>query len=242
MSEFRVGLIAEGKTDLIVMKAIIRQVFFGKSFIFTEISSTEAELLGREPKPEGFGWKSVFLTCRHLAERIQMQQAAGHSFDLLVIQLDADITLSSYETANIGMVGDAHDRLPSYDESQNIAENCEHLKQIVLTDWIGQENRIPGLVWCIPYINIDLWAAYCLYENDRGILAESMSNDELVRLLLQKGKDEGRLLSRKQGRIKKRSSVYKGAMQKLSVALWQNMTQNFVQAKAFDLELCNSMV
>ena len=233
MCELRVGLIAEGKTDLIMMKAIVKQKFPEENIIYTDISPTDAELLQKIPKAGGFGWKSVYLACRDLDTRLEMQEAAGLKFDLLMIHLDADVAQSNYSVANIEADDDISEELPCYEADKDIRENCEKLQQIAM-HWIGNDETASIPVWCIPHIDTDLWVAYCFYPDDRERLSELMDNKQLNTLLLTKGKNPGRLISRKNDNIKKRPRVFQQAVENLSTTLWQDMCGKFVQAKALD--------
>ena len=58
MCEIRVGIVAEGPTDQLLIRGIINAEFPDISFVFTNISPTEDELLSGI-KPERFGWGGV---------------------------------------------------------------------------------------------------------------------------------------------------------------------------------------
>ncbi len=55
MSKYRVGIIAEGPTDISVIEGIVKNSFPDQVFVFNPISPTTQEL-SMQKKDEGFGW------------------------------------------------------------------------------------------------------------------------------------------------------------------------------------------
>ena len=55
MSKYRVGIIAEGPTDISVIEGIVKNIFPDDVFVFNAISPTPNEL-SMQQKDEGFGW------------------------------------------------------------------------------------------------------------------------------------------------------------------------------------------
>ena len=233
MSELRIGIIAEGKTDFTLIEKIAKSVLHSHEIVFTKISPTEDELLGVQPKTEGFGWKSVYFACHNLINRVEMLRETENMFDAILIHLDGDVSQSTYSAANIEYEGE--NALPCYDCNCSVGENCEKLKEIIL-NWIDSAVDFK-IVFCIPYISTAVWAAYLLYENDRESILENTSAEQLNSYLLQKGKSEGRLIRKKQGNIKKINDGFEVAAEKISLEVWKNMIEVFEQAKNFNLEL-----
>ena len=67
MCEYHVGIIAEGPTDVELIKGIMCTIFENDSFCFRTISPTPQELQAQQKK-EGFGWGGVYRVCRGLKE------------------------------------------------------------------------------------------------------------------------------------------------------------------------------
>ena len=234
MSEFHVGLITEGPTDAIILERIVGLLCpENRHAVVTTISPTETELMNGIPKPEGFGWGGVYKVCRNLEWKLALQRKAGICYDLIVIHVDGDVGNKTYQSANIVPFPEAG-ILPSFDQDKTVIENCEMLKQVVAT-WIAFSNS--KVVYCIPYINMDIWAAFSLYPKDRNYLFESWTEEQLNSFLLMKGKQEGRLIRNKAGRIRKIPNSYRNAAQKLTIDVWHELTVSMEQAMRFESDL-----
>ncbi len=100
MSEYHVGIIAEGPTDISLIKGIVRCAFPDGRFVFRTISPTEEELKSGR-KEEGFGWGGVYKVCQGLQPRLKILEAAGMGLDFLIVHVDGDVAYSSYRDANL---------------------------------------------------------------------------------------------------------------------------------------------
>lgn len=232
MCEIKVGIIAEGSTDQEIIRGIINAEFPDRSFVISNISPTEDELLSGI-KLEGFGWGGVYKVCKHLNEKLDLLKAAGVAFDVLVIHLDGDVMFLSYDSAKLDP--DSNDKgLPCYVKTESIENNCGRLREVLLSWDIGDDS---GIVYCIPYINTDAWAGYILYENYRDYISEGLTKEELDTFLLQHGKKKKRLIRMHGGQIKKDRSVYKTVSDMISLELLRKMRERFGQLNLFCEEL-----
>lgn len=228
MSDLRVGIISEGKTDVPIIQSVIKTVFSEHSFVFTQIQPAEADILGQSTSESGFGWKGVFHACEKLSEKIELQRLAGTNFDLLIIQVDGDIMYSKYSHANI----QTHlNDLPCYDEKDSIEVNCEKVEHIV-GNWIQGEVG-PNTVICIPFINTDIWVAYMLYPDKRSYFIESISKEDLERGLIGMSSKIRMMQLNTSGKVRKKMKMYEAASNLLNDELWTEMCETFVQAKRF---------
>lgn len=73
MSKCRVGIIAEGPTDVSVIQGIVTTIFPDKVFVFNSISPTPEEI-SMQRKDEGFGWGGVYRVCRRLSDKLRMAE------------------------------------------------------------------------------------------------------------------------------------------------------------------------
>lgn len=232
MSDFRIGIIAEGKTDIIVIKEILKQAFIDINYRVTVLSPTEDELLGNVNKHEGFGWRSVYEVCRELTDCLQIL-GIGNKFDIIIVHLDADVAQSSYDAANINT---KRKDLPCYDYTASIAENCEKL-ETVAKGWLDVRYW-DSIVFCIPHIATDIWPAYVLYDNSNGLFYEAMPGNDLEQKMLRCGnKSVGKLVKRKEGRIKKIPATYSAAMTRIDSGMWEKLKSNFSQFDKFNRDL-----
>ena len=236
MSEFRIGLITEGPTDQTVLEKIIIAAFPEDSFLFSYISPTEDEIKEAK-KEEGFGWSGIYKVCKKLKTKLEIAEMGGCGFDLLIIHVDGDVMVVSYESGNIEpSPSDA--KLPCFSETASITDNCKALKTVV-ESWMEQINR--KIVHCIPFINTDIWAAYMLYSSKRELLSENLDKDNLNRILLSMSKKDGRLVRKKGDKIKKNKKVYIDACDCLSDKLLLKMRNIFTQLDLFCNEVSQTL-
>ena len=233
MSEFRIGLISEGPTDLSVIEKIITTAFSEDRFVFSYISPTEDEIK-ESKKEEGFGWGGVYKVCKKLNSKLEIAKMTGCIFDLLIIHLDGDVMMVSYGSAKIEPES-SDGRLPCYDVTDEINENCRRLKSVA-GSWITEKTDLK-IVYCIPYINTDVWAAYMLYPSKREIFYEKLDEESLDRILLGMRKADGRLIRRKDGKIKKSKKAYQDACDNLTDELLLKMRDVFGQLNIFFEEI-----
>ena len=228
MYDARVGIISEGPLDQLLISRIISAEFPDQSFVFIGVSPTDDEI-GAGMKEEGFGWGGVYKVCKHLKEKLEILKATGMCFDILVIHIDGDVMMMTYESARI--IKEVEDGiLPCFKAENSVAENCIQLMKVV--DSWNKEKELKR-VYCIPHINSDVWAAYALYENHRTAISEKMTKEELEKFLLQRGKREGKLIRKHNNRIRKEARTYKIAVNAITNELIQEMKNQFDQLKLF---------
>lgn len=229
MSEKRIGIIAEGKTDFPIIKGAIKALFPELRFVFTHIQPSESDLLGKTINVDGFGWRGVYHACVNLKERLDLQSAAGTTFDCLIIHVDADLMTQSYGRARVSpRNNDVF--LPCYDASQSIEYNCDLVENVVISWLDGQVSDNTAL--CIPCMNTDTWAAYILSPSLREHLTESLSVEELNHHLLSVPVRE-RLVRRREGQIRKKTIQYDKAGEMIDSSLWDLLCVKYRQAQKF---------
>ena len=72
-----------------------------------------------------------------------------------------------------------------------------------------------------------------LYPAHRELLKEELPKDKLESFLLQRTKEEGRLIRKKNYKIKKSTKTYKAAADALTPELLEGMKKMFSQVKVF---------
>lgn len=233
MSDIKIGVIAEGKTDVILIEGILKKIFAQYPITVVSISPTENEINLLDKKCEGFGWRSVFVICSELQKRIEMQQIIGNVFDFIVIQIDGDVLLASYEDIGVNTDPNILGRL-NYDSSLSISENCNYLEEnVILRHWIKNVPDIP-IIFCVPFINSDIWAAYILYDNQRNDLAESTTKKNLNTVICTRYNGKRLANHKSNGKLKKIVSSYITTIELLDRQLWKELTQKFSQAQKFN--------
>jgi len=229
MSEFRIGLISEGPTDQSVIEKVIVTAFPEDRFVFSCISPTEDEIKEAK-KEEGFGGGGDDKVRKKLRSKLEIAEMAGRGFDFLIIHVDGDVMMLTYDSAKIEPdSSDGH--LPCYLETDRVSDNCRRLKTVV-ESWISEASD-RKIVYCIPYINTDVWAAYMYYTSCRDLFYEELDKGSLNRILLGMRKADGRLVRRKGGEIKKITKAYQDACDRLNGELLEEMRSVFSQLDSF---------
>ncbi|MGE0490533.1 MAG: hypothetical protein AB7S38_15105 [Vulcanimicrobiota bacterium] len=107
--------------------------------------------IGGHAGPLGGGWKGVRLWCQ--------QETAGagwgallNNFDLLVLQVDADISLESEP---------GHHPVPCPPPKDVV----QAVRKLVLT-WLGKTQMPPKTLLCIPAMASETWALVALFPDD----------------------------------------------------------------------------
>lgn len=148
----------------------------------------------------------------------------------------------TYESANLSRK-QTEEPLPCIENDAGIEENCRRLRS-VLKSRIPENcqiDKITSPVYCIPYINSDVWAAYSLCKNYRSIITENMSQNDLQSFLLKRGKKEGKLIRMHQKRVQKIPGAFRDAGELISPDLLKEMKSRFRQLELFCSELAEKM-
>lgn len=238
MSKYRVGLIAEGPTDITVIKSIVCNIFPDKVFVFNSISPSPEEI-SLQQKDEGFGWGGVYRVCRNLALKLKFAEGISGAFDFVIIHIDADVAYSQYD--DIGELNPPIDDLPCA-ILDDYKATCESLETVVCNWIVVQDGKI---LTCIPYICTETWVGCWLYQDRWTDIVESTNEETLYKYLYRLGSSKSekssRLIRKQGGRIKKCTKGYKNAASNLTTELWNMVTARYTQAKLFDLNLRNIM-
>jgi hypothetical protein len=171
MSDLRVGLVAEGPTDAIVIGAALR-AFLGRPFVLTQL----------QPEPTqpamGSGWGGVLKWCqafRATGYAVLEADPKLEGFDLLILHLDADVADKSYAdygpvaaqmAADLGLL------------AMPVAQPCPPPSATVLQihallrSWLGIASPGPKTVLCIPSKSAEAWLATALLSNKEDLMAE----------------------------------------------------------------------
>lgn len=171
MSEpLRIALVAEGVTDFVILQAVLTAILGERPFVLNLLQpeSSVAFTGGGDAGALGGGWRGVYRWCRQAAERsggAVRNDPLFVAFDLLVVQLDADV-------ATVDPSTDA-----SPDPILVAAFPCEHpcppaatttnaLRQVVLA-WLGESAVPPKVVLCTPSKSADAWMIAVHFPSDR---------------------------------------------------------------------------
>lgn len=163
-SAVRIAAAVEGPTDAIALQAILSAVFPDTEFEFQTLQPEGSLAFDSNLFSDmGYGWGGVY---RWIGQAVQEGDGSisGCSVldyhDLLLVQVDADVARTTYQSANID---DApRDDLPC-DQACPPASATTNALQAVILNWLGEEACPEGVVLCTPSKSIDTWvlAAVC---------------------------------------------------------------------------------
>lgn len=197
MSELRIALVAEGPTDQVIIKAVLKAIL-PMTFVLT--------LLQPEPtRPEmGGGWGGVFKWCREFGQQgytvLEDDPKLG-DFDLIIVHLDADVADKAYADCGEAVVEAAADLpgLPCSMPCPPPADTVQHMRDILLA-WLGIDHLGGKTIFCIPSKAIEAWLAVALLPDNHVLLPEIECRMDLEKSLSQLPKTL---------RVRKRTVVYR---------------------------------
>jgi hypothetical protein len=183
-----IALVAEGKTDIVVLKAAIGALLKNREFVTTQLCPELSNSF--EGRTRG-GWGAVYHWCRQAS-----QQASSNSFDgshdLLVLHLDADVAGTRYSDYD-SIQGPPND-LPCEQSCPPASATTDALRRVVL-GWLGETSVPPLTVLCTPSMSTETWVLAALFPNEvanSAILLECRQDVEAV--LQRMPLDLGRLI------------------------------------------------
>lgn len=238
MSDLRVGLVAEGKTDLIIIEAALKSIFDNRTFTLTLLQPETSDSFGG-CGPLGGGWSGVYKWCQQL---VSMQEpVAGNSslsgFDLILLHVDADVAGKDYPSANIN---NGLDDLPCQRPCPPAAASVDILRKVI-TRWLDlPTGELPPTRWvfCNPSMCSEAWLVAALYrDSETGVMVEIECNQNLEKWLSQRPINEGRLIHNG----KKRPAAYRDVAPKLTSA-WADVCNCCSQARRFAEEVRTALV
>ena len=234
MSDVRIGLVAEGKTDLIIINAALKSILKNRTFILQPLQPETSAPFGGAG-PHGGGWGGVYRWCRQL---VSMQEPVGENpslaaFDLILFHLDADVAGEKYSNANIT---DGLEDLPCQRPCPPATDSVDALRKVI-TGWLGLSDNgvLPDRwVFCNPSMCPEAWLIAALYrDTEPGIMSKIECNPNLENWLSQRPISEGgRFISHG----KKRASVYQEVSPRITAA-WGEVCARCSQAHRFTEEV-----
>ena len=233
MSDLRIGLVAEGKTDLVIIEAALQSILGDRSFILQLLQPETSAPFGAAGQ-HGGGWGGVYRWCQ---QHLSMRGPTGENpsllgFDLILLHVDADVAGDTYQNANIQ---NGWTDLPCQAPCPPAADSVEALRQ-VLCHWL---NLTPGAalpshwVFCIPSMCSEAWLIAGLYHQGEPEMMDDIEcNPALVTWLSQRPVREGKLVRGE----KKQTSAYQAVASRLTAA-WNDIRNHCSQAQRFDDEV-----
>lgn len=235
MSDLRIGLVAEGKTDQIVIEAVLGAIL-DQPFVLTLLQPETSDPFGGAG-PFGGGWPGVYRWCRQIVSMswpiADNPSLAG--FDAILLHLDADVAGMRYDEANIE---DGRNDLPCERPCPPAEDSVNALREVAAR-WV--DLRSPDVlpkkwVFCNPSKCTEAWVIVACYVDapsaEQNILPNIECNPDLVKWLSQRPVQD-RLLVRGGKRL---PSGYKKIAPRVK-RQWSNVVNLCSQASRFENEL-----
>lgn len=215
----RIGYVVEGKTDFIVLDAVVETFLGGRDYISRQIQPPLSDYAGDQGALGG-GWKGVLQWCYNqvVDENGIIQGLAFVNYDYLIIHVDADI---ANENCLLAFDLRAQSGLPS--------DTCNNIRSLVVA-LLGIEAFPQQLMITVPAQCTEAWVFSALYPNEVDRYQPIETRPEVERLLI--GKPE-RLVHNKDGAAKKQSDKYRNQTRRIA-ANWHYATEKCAEAKLFE--------
>jgi hypothetical protein len=188
----RVGIVAEGKSDWLVLEAVMKSVHPDMEF---ERLRPDMTLASRSPH----GWRGVRAWCQENGSRLEvlMRGVLGRPLHLLVVH--ADCSMAHNESVNL--------------PCPPARATADALREVITRSWLGSESLPRFVILATPSRTVDSWVVAALDPPYEGKVP--LECDERVeRELVARG-----LLRAKNGEVKKPEARYgplvQGMVQKL---------------------------
>jgi len=239
MSDLRIGLVAEGKTDQVVIEAALKAIL-ERPFILTLLQPETSDPFGGAGALGG-GWGGVYRWCRQV---VAMQCPVAENpdlaeFDLVLIHVDADVAGMRYEDANIS---DGRTDLPCELPCPPASDTVNALRS-VLACWLDLHSAgdLPTRwLFCNPSKCVEAWVL-ASYENALPLLVQDLIPNIECNLSLESRLSNMPIRNRCLIRGgKKRIQGYRKAANQIQ-AEWQQILRSCSQAARFDMEVKTSV-
>lgn len=168
---WRIASVVEGKTDGIVLEAVIRSLLANADadFEFQTLQPEGSVAFG----PHGAGWGGVYRWSRQVAEEgggSLSGSSALSQWDLLIIHVDADVAGKTYASA--GIQSPPQDDLPCAKPCPPPRHTTDALRTVLL-HWLGEETYPPGTIPCTPSKTMDAWVLTALFPDNAKFQQEN---------------------------------------------------------------------
>lgn len=227
MSDLRVGVIAEGPTDVMVIEALLQHLL-QRPFVLTQLQPEGSLSFGAT----GAGWTGIYKWCRQIIQAGSLQNHPLLApFQLLIFHIDADVASKTYTSGNITDAPNPTD-LPC-DCDCPPAQHCIDMLTQVLAGWLAlAPSPFPhNWVFCIPSKSLEAWSIAAVYGNTSHVILHNLECylglEAWVKSL---PKPESRQLA-KTGRN------YRDTLAPLIVKNWNQVKQHCRQADRFEQDL-----
>lgn len=216
---FRVGIVAEGPTDVVVLAACLEAALqarlSGRQLVVRQVYPDESRMFGQ-------GWKGVVKYAASLAERAAMGSVLPANLDLLVVHLDGEVANEPIMELSVSC--------PPASAAAN------ELRSIVLFIMGLDVASEPRVVVSVPCQDIEAWLVPLYRQSEISDCAEGIAAVECMSKpahLFQGGKPK--LARFKNGELSKKTAEYRAIAPHIA-KMWPTIRQ-LSQALRFEQDL-----
>lgn len=233
----KIGTIVEGPTDRLLLKAIVDEICPGEH----EYLDLQPADVGESFGERGSGWKGVRRFCIDIWQQLSANVAdfiIDYQLDLLIIHIDADVAIE--RDLQEGLASTVKDLLQP---CPPITLTTAKLREVV-AKWLNLEraDQLPArIVLAVPAQDSENWVFAALFpedtlckSHDYECIHRSTSQQHPAYLLTLA--NYGRILRRKEGKIKKSRRSYQQILPH-GVSAWDKVCAACSQAQAFNNRL-----
>jgi hypothetical protein len=174
----RIGIVAEGPTDYLVIEAAL-DALLPVPYVPTLLQPDETR-----PKV-GQGWGGVFRWIRQTHQRDMLSISDDPllaMFDLIIVHLDADVCRSSYQALGLEIKDNAAAFMPlPCDKPCPPAQDSVQELERVIQSWIAPRTLGDKATLCIPSRSIEAWLAVAVLPAGHHLLDNVECRDNLDR-------------------------------------------------------------
>ncbi|MCY4458818.1 MAG: hypothetical protein OXC26_00210 [Albidovulum sp.] len=228
----RNAVVVEGQTDEIVLEAILSAEFPDADPEIQTLQPEGSRALGfKSFSDNGYGWGGVY---RWIDQAVQERggSISGCSvldnFDMIIVQVDADVAHKSYGEANIQ--NPSRNDLPCCQPCPPASDTTNSLHSVIL-GWLGQDSRPENVVLCTPSKSMDTWVLAAVCPENQVVQREEWECN------LEPSGQLGTLPKSK--RFKKSVSDFR-RLEKKVAENWHVVVERFSEAAKFKADLQSS--
>ena len=243
----KIGVVAEGPTDVIVIKDIVANLCGDREFVITTLQPECSVAFEQYNGMTGTGWSGVCRWIHVLKEQTNKfsDNPLWNNFPIIILHLDTDTIDQTYKKGRLGHLTDVYGNLPyqgnkhcGIKKSERCQNTCDLSRERVnalrkiLCGWIGE--HVPdNLIFCTPVESTDAWVLAAFFPNNN---------------LIKNGQLECRLgtfrileTQKREKRIKKTTSDYLEKVAEKFQQRWSQVCQLSFEASRFSDDLMKAI-
>lgn len=230
----RIGLVAEGVTDFVILHSALESIFQGSGYTFDLklLQPEESIAFSGAGKAGVFGggWLGVYKWCLQSVE-IGGGSLSGdplfENIDFVILHLDADVADEDPSKNPHNPFIELNEMLPCSKPCPPASNTTKELRSLLLR-WVGEVSVPDKVVLCTPSKSTEAWVMAALFPNDSQMKKKGFECFP---------KPEDRFAQQKNdARIKKNRSDYEKISRRFTEA-WPKLILQLSEANRFDSDL-----